>query len=61
MTTTNFSFDLQAYNTIEKALAELKTKSNYPYAKMVGYLMCNIKLEDAQRIADRISEMESEK
>ena len=55
------SFDLEAYNTIEKALVELKTKTNYPYARMVGYLMCNIKLEDAQRIANLISEMESEK
>ena len=55
------SFDLQAYNTIEKVLVELKTKTNYPYARMVGYLMCNIKLEDAQRIANLISEMESEK
>ena len=59
MTTT--SFDLQAYNLIEEAMEELKTKSNYPYARMVGYLMCNVSLEDAQRIAQTISEMESEK
>ena len=55
------SFDLQAFNLIEEAMKELKTKSNYPYARMVGYLMCNVSLEDAQRIAQTISEMESEK
>ena len=55
------SFDLQAFNLIEETMKELKTKTNYPYARMVGYLMCNIKLEDAQRIANLISEMESEK
>ena len=54
-------FDLEAYNTIEKALVELKSKTNYPYARMVGYLMCNVTLADAQRIANIISEMESEK
>jgi hypothetical protein len=54
-------FDLEAYNTIEKALVELKSKTNYPYARMVGYLMCNVTLTDAQRIANLISEMESEK
>ena len=58
---TTSSFDLQAFNLIEEAMKELKTKTNYPYARMVGYLMCNVKLEDAQRIADTISEMESEK
>ena len=58
---TTSSFDLQAFNLIEEAMKELKTKSNYPYARMVGYLMCNVKLEDAQRIAQVISEMESEK
>ena len=59
MLTTNF--DLEAFDTIEKALEELKTKTNYPYARMVGYLMCNVALEDAQRIAKTISEMEVEK
>ena len=58
---TTMSFDLQAYNLIEQAMEELKTKSNYPYATMVGYLMCSVQLEDAQRIADLVSEMESEK
>ena len=55
------SFDLQAYNLIEQAMIELKTKSNYPYAMMVGYLMCNISLTDAERIAKLISEMEVQK
>ena len=58
---TTMSFDLQAYNLIEEAMEELKTKSNYPYAMMVGYLMCNISLTDAQRIAKLISEMEVQK
>ena len=58
---TTSSFDLQAFNLIEEAMKELKTKTNYPNARMVGYLMCNVKLEDAQRIAQVISEMESEK
>lgn len=52
------SFNLEAYNLIEESLKELKTKTKYPYARMVGYLMCNIKLEDAQRIAKLISEIE---
>ena len=58
---TRMSFDLQAYNLIEQAMEELKTKSNYPYATMVGYLMCNISLTDAERIAKLISEMEVQK
>ena len=55
------SFDLEAYNTIDKALKELKTKTKYPYAMMVGYLMCNVNLTDAKRIAKLVEEMESEK
>jgi hypothetical protein len=53
-------FDLEAYNVIEKALVELKTKTKYPYARMVGYLMCNVSLTDAQRIAKLISELEDQ-
>lgn len=46
-------FSSEAYNLIDKTLKEMiRTHgSATAYAKMVGYLMCNVSLTDAKRIA----------
>ena len=54
-------FNSEAYETIEKALKLLKTKTDYPYARMVGYLQANVGLEDAKRILEIVEKMESDK
>lgn len=55
------AFNLEAYDTIEEALKLLKTKSDYAYPRMVGYLMANIGLEDANRILKLVQEFEGDK
>lgn len=52
------AYNREAYELLEKAFQELKTKHKYPYPAMVGYLMPNVNLTDAKRIAKLISEME---
>ena len=54
------AYNREAYDLLEKAFAELKTKTKYPYARMVGYLIPNVGLTDAKRIAKLISEMEAQ-
>lgn len=55
------SFNREAYDTVEKALELLKTKSDYAYPRMVGYLMANVRLEDAKRILKLVEEFEGDK
>lgn len=56
------SFNREAYDTIEEALQLLKTKSNYAYPRMVGYLQANISnVEDAKRILKLVQEFEGDK
>lgn len=55
------AFNLEAYDTIQEALELLKTKSNYPYPRMVGYLQANVGLEDAKRILKLVQEFEGDK
>lgn len=54
-------FSSEAYDTIEKALKLLKTKTDYPYPRMVGYMQACVSLEDAKRILELVEKMESDK
>lgn len=55
------AYSREAYDTIEKALELLKTKAQYPYARMVGYMQSSVGLEDAKRILEMIQEWEGDK
>lgn len=55
------SFNREAYDIIEEALKLLKTKTDYPYARMVGYLQASVGLEDAKRVLEIVEKMESDK
>lgn len=55
------AYSREAHETVELALALLKTKSNYAYPRMVGYLMPNVTLEDAKRILKMVQEYEGDK
>jgi len=55
------AFNSEAYDTIEKALKLLMTKTDRPYPRMVGYLQANVGLEDAKRILEIVEKMESDK
>lgn len=55
------AFSPEAYDTIQEALELLKTKSDYAYPRMVGYLQASVGLEDAKRILKIIQEWEGDK
>ena len=56
------SFNREAYEIIEEALALLKTKSNYAYPRMVGYLQASFgDVEEAKRILEIVKEWEGDK
>ena len=55
------AYSREAHDTLEKALDLLKTKSNYPYPRMVGYLMANVSLADAKRVLKLVEEWEGDK
>jgi uncharacterized protein (UPF0297 family) len=55
------SYSREAHELLNQTFEVLKTKSNYPYARMVGYLMPNVSLEDAKRIAEMVEEWEGDK
>jgi len=52
------TYNREAHELLENTFKVLKTKTNYPYARMVGYLMPNVNLTDAKRIAKIVEEME---
>jgi len=52
------AYNREAHELLEATFKVLKTKTNYPYPRMVGYLMPNVDLETAQRIAKIVEEME---
>lgn len=52
------SYSQEAHELLEKAFKVLETKTKYAYPRMVGYLMPNVSLKDAKRIAKLIEEME---
>lgn len=52
------AYSKEAHELLEQAFKVLKTKTNYPYPRMVGLLIPNVGLADAKRIAKLIEEME---
>ncbi len=52
------AYNREAHELLDNALEVLKTKTRYAYPRMVGYLMPNVSLTDAKRIAKIIEEME---
>ena len=55
------AYNRQAHELLESAFEVLKDKKNEPYAYMLGLLIPNVGLEDAERIAKMILAMDSEK
>ena len=55
------AYSKESHELLEKAFQVLKTKVDYPYARMVGLLIPNVPLSEAKRIAKMIEEMEGEK
>ncbi len=55
------TYSKEAHELLNETLEVLKTKVDYPYARMVGYLIPNVDLETAQRIAKMVEEMEVQK
>ena len=54
-------YSREAHELLESALKVLKNKKgNLAHSYMLGLLMPNVHLEDAQRIAKMILEMESD-
>ena len=52
------AYSKEAHDLLDQTLEVLKTKVDYPYARMVGYLIPNVDLETAKRIAKIVEEME---
>jgi hypothetical protein len=52
------AYSREAHELLDQTLEVLKTKTNYAYPRMVGYLMVNVDLPTAQRIAKLVEEME---
>ena len=56
------SYNKEAYLIIEEALALLKTKSQHPYPRMVGYLQSTFgDVESAKQILKLVEEWEGDK
>jgi hypothetical protein len=54
-------YSQEAHELLNKTLEVLQTKTKYAYPRMVGYLMPNVSLEDAKRIAEIVEEWEGDK
>jgi hypothetical protein len=55
------SYSKEAHDLLDKTLEVLKTKADFPYARMLGMLLPNVDLPTAQRIAKMVEEMEVQK
>lgn len=55
------AYSKEAHDLLDQTLEVLKTKVDFPYARMVGYLITNVDLESAQRIAKMVEEIEVQK
>jgi hypothetical protein len=55
------TYSKEAHELLDQTLEVLKTKVDYPYARLLGMLMPNIDLPTAQRIAKMVEEMEVQK
>lgn len=56
------AYNREAYDTLEEAFQLLKTKAEYPYPRMVGYLQASYgDVEEAKRLLAMIQEWEGDK
>ena len=55
------TYNKEAHDLLDQTLEVLKTKVDYPYARMVGMLMPNVDLETAKRIFKMVEEWEGDK
>jgi hypothetical protein len=56
------AYNKEAYDILEEALKLLKTKAQYPYPRMVGYLQASYgDVENAKRLLELIQEWEGDK
>lgn len=55
------NYSHEAHDLLEESFKVLQSKTNYAYPRMVGYLIVNVGLEDAKRIAKMIEEWEGDK
>ena len=55
------AYNREAHELIEATFKVLQTKTDYAYPRMVGYLMPNVSLEDAKRIAEIVENWEGDK
>lgn len=56
------AYNKEAYELLEEALALLKTKSEHPYPRMVGYLQASYSdVEEAKQILKLVQEWEGDK
>lgn len=55
------TYSKEAHELLDQTLEVLKTKVDYPYARMVGMLIPNVDLETAKIIAKIVDEMEVQK
>jgi len=55
------NYSKEAHELLDQTFEVLKTKVDYPYARMVGYLMPLVDLESAKMVAKIVEEMEVQK
>jgi hypothetical protein len=55
------TYNREAHDLLEETFKVLQTKTNYAYPRMVGYLMPNVDLETAKRIAEIVEQWEGDK
>jgi hypothetical protein len=55
------AYNREAHELLEATFKVLQTKTNYAYPRMVGYLMPNVDLETAKRIAEIVENWKGDK
>jgi hypothetical protein len=55
------AYNREAHELLEATFKVLQAKTDYAYPRMVGYLMPNVSLADAKRIAEIVLEWEGDK
>jgi hypothetical protein len=55
------TYNKEAYELLEETLKVLQSKTKHAYPRMVGYLIPNVSLTDAKRIAKLVEDFEGDK
>jgi hypothetical protein len=55
------TYSKEAHDLLDQTLEVLKTKVDYPYARLLGMLMPNNDLPTSQRMAKKVEEKEVRK